>query len=107
MTADAIEQFSADFRGRLGEHSGRALAAKTHWGRTVVNDIRSGRRLPTERQLRDLLGAVGASGPELDSWSDRLRRIREAVELEPAPDDATPRTSEDAPAGPPADAQPT
>ncbi|MCB1300383.1 MAG: helix-turn-helix domain-containing protein, partial [Tetrasphaera sp.] len=75
MSTSAPEDFAQALAQRLGGQSVRQLAAVSGWGRTTVSDIRAGRHIPSEAQLRDLLMSVGADESEIASWQERRSAI--------------------------------
>jgi transcriptional regulator with XRE-family HTH domain len=72
---DDRDRFAGELEGRLSGLSGRQLAERSGWGRSTIGDIKSGKRLPSEEQLRDLLQAVGAEEVELGEWGERLKLL--------------------------------
>lgn len=54
------DAFAEVLRSATNGRSVRSLAERSGWGRSTVHDWLTGVRLPSERQLEDLLGAVGA-----------------------------------------------
>ena len=96
MSTSAPEDFAQALAQRLGGQSVRQLAAVSGWGRTTVSDIRAGRHIPSEAQLRDLLMSVGADESEIASWQER----RSAIITPPAAPAAPPTLPVTPPAPP-------
>lgn len=78
--AESVNELRAALSVRLsgpGSPSARQLAADSGWGRTLVNDVKLGRRLPNGTQLQDILTAAGVGQLELQRWADRLATVHQ------------------------------
>ncbi|NRQ36941.1 helix-turn-helix transcriptional regulator [Nonomuraea sp. NN258] len=85
-----------DLHHRAGSPTERALAAKIHFGRTMINETLQGKRLPTPDLLTALVQALGEEHP--DRWLQKLNQAQGTPQNpttppacpEPAPQPAPP-----------------
>jgi hypothetical protein len=79
---DSVRGFAAELAARLdrSRRSRREISTRAGWAQSTVSAALTGRRLPREPLLRDLLRTVGASDEEVGVWLGRRARLATIAE---------------------------